>query len=508
MDQHRAVWPQSLLVLGVLSSAAYAVVVPSGWTGPAWYLATAALGTGMAIRGAWTASPPRRRVWVALAWAAVLYLVGDALWVCYDVLGVSPYPSWADAAYLSRYVPMVLALCWLVRGRQIGRDRAAFLDAAILTSAFALPATMFFIVPVFAQTDTSVLSMAVAAAYPIGDFLILAVLLRLLSSPSARNPSFFALAAGLTLFLGTDVYYDLLVSWGARMPTWIDACYLLTYLLIGFAATHSSRDALSEPTARPAQGPVAVRVLTLGCSTLLAPALLAALVLTDSLHDLLVIAVGGAVSSTLVLVRLLDLLRYSEAQSVQLAVLARTDGLTGLPNRRSWDHQLARAVEDARATGSPLTVAMIDLDQFKTYNDTFGHLAGDLALKETAAAWAHLLDGSGYVARYGGEEFGLFIPDSTPAAADALIEQVHALVARGQTCSVGVARWQTTEQPAEAVARADAALYEAKRGGRNRIVWHDTAGRDGRHQEPVQLGGLSRRAGTPLPGRSTTMPTW
>ena len=80
---------------------------------------------------------------MALALGSVLYLVGDGLWVLYDnVLHITPYPSWADAAYLSRYAPIVLGLCWLVRGRQVGRDRAAFLDAAMLTSAFALPATM------------------------------------------------------------------------------------------------------------------------------------------------------------------------------------------------------------------------------------------------------------------------------------------------------------------------------------------------------------------------------
>jgi diguanylate cyclase (GGDEF)-like protein len=122
---------------------------------------------------------------------------------------------------------------------------------------------------------------------------------------------------------------------------------------------------------------------------------------------------------------------------------------------------------------------MIDLDQFKTYNDTFGHLAGDLALKETAAAWAHVVEGNGYVARYGGEEFGLFIPDSTHAVTLALIDRVRMLVAREQTCSIGVAQWQPDEQPAQAVARADEALYEAKRGGRNRIVWHDADARHG-----------------------------
>jgi diguanylate cyclase (GGDEF)-like protein len=479
MDPHRRAWPWALLALGVLSCAAYVTIGPSGWSGSAWYLTTAALGTGMAVRGAWTASPPRRRIWAALASGSALYLLGDGLWFLYEgVLHVSPYPSWADVAYLSHYAAIGLGLIWLVRGRQVGRDRAAFLDAAILTSAFALPATMFFVMPVFAAGGTSLLSMSVAAAYPIGDVFVLAVLVRLVTGRASRTVSFLSLAAGLVLLLGTDVYYDLLVSWGAPMPSWTDACYLLTYLLLGFAGMHSSRDAVSEPTARQATRPVASRVMVLGCSSLLAPALLAARAPTLSREDALVIAVGGAVSSALVLARLLDLLRYSESQSVQLAVLARTDGLTGLPNRRSWDHQLARATEDARADGASLTVAMIDLDQFKVYNDTNGHLAGDLALKETAAAWAHLLDGNGYVARYGGEEFGLFIPQA-PAVADALIERVHESVARGLTCSIGVAEWRLGEQPAQAVARADEALYEAKRGGRDRVVWHDADGGEG-----------------------------
>ncbi len=488
MDSQRRPWPLALLALGVLSCATYWWIAPNDALGAAWYLATAAFGTGMAIWGACTARPPRRRIWLAFALGSVLYLVGDGLWVLYDMLDISPYPSLADAAYLSRYVPITVGLCWLVRGRQVGRDRAAFLDAAILTSAFALPATMFFVLPIFSQSGTSVLSMVVAAAYPIGDVLVLAVLLRLVTGPASRNLSFLTLGAGLTLFLATDVYYNLLVSWDDPMPVWIDACYLLTYLLVGFAAMHGSRDALSEPTARLPTRPVAVRVMMLGCASLLAPGLLAALVLTHSLHDTLVIAIGGAVSSTLVLARFLDLLRHSESQSVQLAVLARTDGLTGLPNRRSWDYQLARATEDARAEGTSLCVAMIDLDHFKLYNDTFGHLAGDLALKETAAAWTHLLDGSGYVARYGGEEFGLFIPDAVHAVAEALVRRVHESVTRGLTCSIGVTQWQPSEQPAQAVARADEALYEAKRSGRNRIVWGTAGGKDARPLAATPVG--------------------
>ena len=169
MDSHGGPWPLALLALGVVGCAALAVAPVSDAVGAAWYLVLAALGTGMAVAGA-CRSGPRRRIWVALALGQVLYLVGDGLWTMYEqVLNIAPYPSWADASYLARYLPCVLALCWLVRGRQVGRDRAAFLDAAILTSAFALPATMFFILPIFSRSDTSILSMMIASAYLIGD---------------------------------------------------------------------------------------------------------------------------------------------------------------------------------------------------------------------------------------------------------------------------------------------------------------------------------------------------
>src|SRR5687767_15639664 len=70
-----------------------------------------------------------------------------------------------------------------------------------------------------------------------------------------------------------------------------------------------------------------------------------------------------------------------------LATLARTDGLTGLPNRRAWDEQLARELARAKRHDAPLSVAMLDLDRFKAFNDAHGHQAGDLLLVETAAAW-------------------------------------------------------------------------------------------------------------------------
>ncbi len=483
MSSRWRAWSWGLLAVGVLGCCLHlAFPVSESWSA-IWYLGTAALGTLMSVVGARWAAPPRRRVWVALAAGQVLYLLGDFYWEYAEhVLNVLPYPSWGDAAYLLRYVACVVALCWLVRGRQVGRDRAAFLDAAILTSAFALPAVVFLIVPVVSGGDESVTSKVVASAYPIGDVLVLAVLLRLLLTPAARNLAFVTLTGGLVILLATDAYYTVLASNGGLLPRWANVAYALTFLLLGFAAMHPSSSALTEPTARTISRPVAAKVAVLGGASLLPSVLLATLALARSDIHPLMVAVGGGVSSLLVLVRLSDLLRDSEAQSIQLAELARTDSLTGVPNRRTWDFELARASDYSRAERTSLTVAMLVLDHFKSYNDTHGHLAGDLALKETAAAWNHLLAGYGFLARYGGEEFAVFLHDTDSAAAAVLIHRLQLTVARGQTCSIGVAVRRPDEAAVQAMARADQALYEAKRSGRNKSVWH---GQDGHHHRPA-----------------------
>jgi diguanylate cyclase len=147
--------------------------------------------------------------------------------------------------------------------------------------------------------------------------------------------------------------------------------------------------------------------------------------------------------------------------------MARTDDLTGLPNRRAWDEELPREVLRSRRETLPLCVAMIDLDHFKEYNDEHGHQAGDRLLKQAAAAWGVELRGTDFLARYGGEEFALALPACPPDEAIAVVERLRAATPQGETASAGIACWNGAESAAALVGRADAALYEAKRQGRN-----------------------------------------
>ena len=156
-------------------------------------------------------------------------------------------------------------------------------------------------------------------------------------------------------------------------------------------------------------------------------------------------------------------------QASDSALDARTDPLTGLANRRSWDETFSREVARAHRIGSNLSLAMLDLDHFKRFNDTHGHQAGDRLLREAAAAWSsegrQSID---LLARLGGEEFAILLPGADLNSATRIVERMRAATPAGITASAGVASWDRSESPAELLARADAALYQAKEFGRDR----------------------------------------
>ena len=152
----------------------------------------------------------------------------------------------------------------------------------------------------------------------------------------------------------------------------------------------------------------------------------------------------------------------------QLEALARTDALTGAANRRSLEEALDRATAEARRSGRPLAVVLLDLDHFKRYNDEHGHLAGDELLRAASAGWQRVLRPADTLARYGGEEFLAVLPDCGSDVALAVAARLRGAVPAPTTASAGVAVWNGVETPQGLVARADEALYRAKRAGRDR----------------------------------------
>src|SRR6266498_2475648 len=210
----------------------------------------------------------------------------------------------------------------------------------------------------------------------------------------------------------------------------------------------------------------------LGVLRLLAGAIVLWLVY-DTIYALL-LQYGSYVQGSLVdviwLLGIVGLVRQVEEQAEQLASLAQHDALTGIPNRRAWDGELPVAMDRARRDGVPLSVALLDLDHFKDFNDGHGHQAGDRLLKSATAAWAATLRGTDLLCRYGGEEFALLLPDATVEQAAEVLQRMRAVSPQEQTFSAGLACWDGQEISDELVARADRALYAAKAAGRDRIV--------------------------------------
>jgi diguanylate cyclase (GGDEF)-like protein len=159
----------------------------------------------------------------------------------------------------------------------------------------------------------------------------------------------------------------------------------------------------------------------------------------------------------------------------RLQAAATTDRLTGLPNRRAWDERAARELARAARSGNPVSLALLDLDHFRAYNDAHGFAAGDALLKSSAARWWNCVRSVDLLARLGGEEFGLLLPNCIAPDAVIALERLRNSTRDLRAVSVGIAQWDMQEPLESLMLRADQALYRAKKAGRDRVVLADEA---------------------------------
>lgn len=172
-------------------------------------------------------------------------------------------------------------------------------------------------------------------------------------------------------------------------------------------------------------------------------------------------------------------LQRLESATETISLLARTDELTGLHNRRSFNESFALALSSARRHGHPLSLISIDLDNFKRVNDTLGHGIGDLVLKEFSNLLKEVVRVEDIASRWGGEEFIVLLPNTSRDAAVALAERIRTTFEQRSsgvaaplsvTASFGVAQLQNEDNEYDLIRRIDAALYRAKHEGRNRVI--------------------------------------
>lgn len=411
-------------------------------------------------------------VWWCLWLFQALTVVADLL---YDALlyyvGTDPFPSIADVLYLAGYVPLVIALVLLVHRQRPDRNRQTWIDTAIVIIAATCIVATVVIVPMTADLAAEGPSAFVALAYPFMDLVALSVLLRLLVGVDNWNPALALLTMSVIAALIADLAFNGLAAQGATAdgtPPWLEVIFLAGVVLLTIAAIAPGARTITAPSTDTHR--TKGRILGLALGALTAPTLLVFSIWDDVGSAARLLALASIVVILLVLWGALILMNKVQQQAALLSDLARTDGLTGLANRRTWDFELERVAASTSARKVPLTVAMMDLDHFKDFNDLHGHPAGDRMLVACANAWQAALNPDALLARYGGEEFAVLLPDVGPDQAEPILESLRRATPNDVTVSIGYAQRQGDEPPHRTLGRADQALYRAKSTGRDRVV--------------------------------------
>ena len=470
----RRTW-NGYLAVAAAAVAGYFLLPDDSWGQTVYAELVGLFATGAIVVGVVRHRPAAKAAWLWFAAGQLLNVAGTlAEAIIGRVLHLETWPSAADVLWLGLYPCLVIGSLLLIRRRSHGHDWGSLVDATTITTGLGLLSWVFLVRPVAADSSMPLVARVVSIAYPVGDILVLAMVTRLLVGAGSRTLAFRLLAGAMLLYLGGDATWAVInyvgLEPGPAVVRLLQMNFLAAYVLVGAVGLHPSVREVGEPATRRTLrlSPALLGLLTL--ASLLAPAILAYQVWRRDVTDGVAIVVGSVALFLLVVTRMAQLLRQIERQSRQLSQLVRVDELTGLPNRRAWAAELPIAIERARRDRVDLSIALLDLDHFKRFNDEFGHQAGDRLLKSAAAAWSAQLRAVDQLARYGGEEFIALLPGATAELATGVLERLREVTPAGQTFSAGVATWDGNETSEELIDRADQALYQAKDAGRDRIL--------------------------------------
>jgi diguanylate cyclase (GGDEF)-like protein len=441
---------------------------------------------GAAALSAWRVSlrkdlgPATSRAWRLLSAALWLFLLGDALQLFYEtVLHKRAYPTWADAAYLSFYIVAIAGILSFPSRRRTAAERFRLL--LDMGTVFVGGATLIWYLalgPAVAGADHEFdLSDLVTFAYPVGDLLLLFGLLSLLwrGAPRLSVTSLRIFATGLLVFIAADIAYDWITVHSSYLggdP--VDTLWILALTILFVAASCQLRaQPAVEPVraawARPAR-PSVLPYLAVASSYLLLMVVGLHEVTFDSLGGVLL---GALVLTVLVTVRQFAAVRDNSRLAARYQELASIDGMTGLYNRRHFMELAEGAFAHALRAGEPLVALMIDVDHFKQINDVHGHGVGDRVLAGLAQSCREQVRPDDIAGRYGGDEF-IIIPATTSLRAAQIAAQLTGPPSRvtgsdgqpvGFTVSIGIAESSGCADLPSLLARADLAMYEAKRAG-------------------------------------------
>jgi diguanylate cyclase (GGDEF)-like protein len=455
--------------------------VPAGLT----YLT----GLGLIVAALWWGSlrVPRsgRGQWMLISAAGSCWLAGDIVqrgmsWIGISDTSVGP----PDVFWLASYPLLIAGVIGMIKARGMSATfiRDIRLDVIVVGAAASVVASSLLITPALAAGDPP-FRIVVGSLYPLGDVAIFALAITLMLIPGSRGVASLLLVLSLGLSLPLDLLQAVLPEIAPHLDgARFDGAQLVVNALLGAAAIHPSRHSLTRRA--DVRGPHFMnrwRVVLLGAS--LCSVSIVSAIPTISPMDRVPALAASVLVSVAVMIRFYRVVREREEAEDAQRYQADHDQLTGVANRFLLMSRLSAMLRSEAEAGDGLVLASVDLDGFKTVNDTWGHPAGDEVIRTIARRLSELVRATDTVARVGGDEFVVLCHGASPSRADDLGRRIcevvgHAIDIGAAEVVVGASVGVVTAEAIHLASnredlllvegllrRADSAMYEAKRGG-------------------------------------------
>jgi two-component system cell cycle response regulator len=421
-----------------------------------------------------------RAAWLVMGLGLLAWAAGEATWtVVYAGEADPPYPSVADVLHLSFYPASYASLLLLARSRTDSFRSSLWLDGAIAALTVAALIASLAFQPIVDATSGGPAQIAVNLAYPVGDLLLLGLVVAVFGLNGWRpDPVWLLLGGGLAFTAVSDGLYVVQSATDQYVQgTMFDIAWPASALLVAVAAWQPARRKITIQDWLIVAVPV-------GCGLVAVE-----LLVYDHFEHVNAAAVSLAAWALLLALARMALAFLENQRALnQTHTEARTDSLTGLRNRRSLMADLELQLEVA-SLASPRALLLFDLDGFKEYNDAFGHPAGDGLLARLAARLAEAIGSTGHAYRLGGDEFCALVSPGRDGVQQVLAACSAALAERGEGFEVSssfgsVLLPEEATTPTQALQLADRRMY-ARKGGRRMSA--------GRQSRDVLLRTLSER---------------
>jgi len=416
---------------------------------------------------------PIRTAWFFFGLAFLADLIAEGLWFYFSRIGIDPFPSIADFFYLLYYVFIFVGILSLPYQPVDNRRKVLVsLDILVVLLAGCLFLYYFILSPMNSSLTGYALSEAIMAlAYPVADLFILAALLSLLQRDTERvdRKVLVFLSSSLIVTIIADLIWAVgeVRQWG-DLTIYLNVLWILAIWFHYWAALKQYKSVnikASEPDAfRPLLRDILIYAAPAASFLLL---LFSSGDFNSSNPRHYVVTIFSVILGVTVMLRQYLILRENRHLYEEMEDLAIHDALTELLNRRAFDQALEREIVRAERFGHALSLLVMDLDGFKQYNDTYGHLGGDMILKRIAKTLRSKIRSVDLVARYGGDEFVVILPEADLESARMISRRLQesikaGFLAEGISITIGCSTLSEGMGKEELINIADQELYALK----------------------------------------------